>query len=202
MDPTSANQYQNLHYTFQNLALSPPPPPPSEMPALPQNGANGPANGQEAVYYEEYAGNGQQPTHQGHQQQQQQQGHQQYYEQQQQPGQGGQQQRAGPEGPADMRSVGRNGWGSTAGANANGGTAGAMSNASRGKGQRSGLPSVRPLQSLQAHPLIRGAGVRHQAKCRGQKGRGQPGDWSSAQPLVITAGSRPCPVVEVDALQA
>ena len=152
MDPTSANQYQNLHYTFQNLALSPPPPPPSEMPALPnlpQNGGNGPSNGQEAgPYYKEYAGNGQQPSHQGHQQQlhqeqHQQQGHQQQYYEQQQQGQAGQQ-RAGPDGPADMRSIGRNGWGSTAGASVNGGTAGAMSNASRGKGQRSGLPSVRP----------------------------------------------------------
>lgn len=151
MDPTSANQYQNLHYTFQNLALSPPPPPPSEMPALPnlpQNGANGPVNGQEAgQYYEEYAGqgHGQQPSHQGQQQHQQQvqQGHQQYYEQAQQQQQGpGGQQRGAPEGPADMRSIGRNGWGSTAGADANSGTAGAMSSASRGKGQRSGIPSV------------------------------------------------------------
>lgn len=121
MDPTSANQYQNLHYTFQNLALSPPPPPPSEMPSLPPP--------PEGAYYDDYQQHQQHDQqHPPHSQQQQQQ--QQYYDQQ--------------SARHDVRSVGRNGW-NNGGASQGQAVTGRSSN---GKGGRSALPSVRSQPSF------------------------------------------------------
>lgn len=120
MDPTSANQYQNLHYTFQNLALSPPPPPPSEMPSLPPP--------PEGAYYDDYQQHQQHDQqHPPHSQQQQQQ---QYYDQQ--------------SARHDVRSVGRNGW-NNGGASQGQAVTGRSSN---GKGGRSALPSVRSQPSF------------------------------------------------------
>lgn len=118
---TNDQQYQNLSYTFQNLALSPPPP------LAPQ-----PPNGGEFI---------------PQQQQQQQQQHQQREQHQQQhPGSYGYSNGGGgfdPRGPygdlppgGGMTSIGRQGWG------AQPGIPGGLSMGKSQRGARGGLPSV------------------------------------------------------------
>ncbi|KAL7414074.1 hypothetical protein BDY24DRAFT_369991 [Mrakia frigida] len=117
---TNDQQYQNLSYTFQNLALSPPPP------LAPQ-----PPNGGEFIPQQ------QQQQHQQHQQRDQQ--------QQQHPGSYGYSNGGGgfdPRGPygdlppgGGMTSIGRQGWG------AQPGIPGGLSMGKSQRGARGGLPS-------------------------------------------------------------